>query len=164
MTLNHVQKHEELNSSKYCLTYLYDLKDGDFESIFTNLNRNEYLSMIIQILYALYLMHSNYFFHNDINSKNICYKKTDLTHIKIFNYKVPTYGYIFSLIDFTTVSSTKFNQDAKAKFKIMSNNLVFNDNSVLLFLILNKIIINQVEISSVLILSEILHDITLNKK
>jgi hypothetical protein len=66
-------------------------------------------SFIIQIVYALNLMHTNGFFHRDIHGKNICYKKTSIKTINIFNMKIPTFGYLFSIIDYKSVISNKFN-------------------------------------------------------
>ena len=131
------EKNDNKNKSKYTLTYFYDLKDGDLDSIFKTLNRNQFISMLIQILYALYLMHIHDFFHTDIHTKNICYKKTDLTHIKIFNYKIPTYGYIYSLVDFTGVTSINFNYNDDLQLVSMySQNNSFNDNLRLLVMVL----------------------------
>ena len=33
--------HSELSKSKYCIEYVYDLKDGDLRSIFNTLNNNQ---------------------------------------------------------------------------------------------------------------------------
>ena len=52
-------------------------------------------------------MHLYDFYHRDLRRKNICFIKTNLLYIKIFNKKNPTYGYIFSLIDYGCVISNK---------------------------------------------------------
>ena len=49
---NMINKNNELNVSNYCLDYIYDLKDGDIRLIFDKLSNNQFISMIIQILYA----------------------------------------------------------------------------------------------------------------
>ena len=132
------EKNDNNNKSKYTLTYLYDIKDGDLDSIFKILNRNQFISMLIQILYALYLMHINDFFHNDISLKNICYKKTELPYIKIFNFKIPTYGYIYSLIDFTSVTSINFKYDDSKLLSMYLTNNSLNDNISLIVFLLNN--------------------------
>ena len=74
---------------------------GDIETI----NIDLILSCIFQVSYALTYLQKHYqFTHNDLHINNVMYKKTD----KIFLYykynniyfKVPTYGYVFKIIDF----------------------------------------------------------------
>ena len=158
--------HLDLQSSKYCLTKLYDLKDGDLDSIFRSLQKKHFFSMIIQILYALYIMHVNYFYHNDISKKNICYKKTNLEYIKIFNYKVPTYGYIFSLIDFEMVSSSKFITDFWKLYVHNFKNSSFFDNIRLLYCIIDNIefVSGLNDKDKIFKIQNKLQDIVINKK
>jgi hypothetical protein len=56
------------------------------------------------IMMLLYYQHHFRFTHNDLHTFNIMYKKTDLDflvyHYKGETYKVPTYGYLFKMIDF----------------------------------------------------------------
>ena len=86
------------------------MKDGVLSDIMTNLNKKQVYSLIIQISYAFHLMHINNYIHGDPFSKNICYKKTKLKKIKILDLDIPTYGYIFSLIDYGTIVNYKFTQ------------------------------------------------------
>ena len=64
--------------------------------------------MIIQITYALYLMHSNDFYYTDLHWENIMYKKTNIKSIKILNFNVSTFGYIWSIIDYSDIQSRRF--------------------------------------------------------
>ena len=73
-------------------------------------------------------MYSNNFYHADIRRQNICFIKTNLTHIKIFKYKIPTFGYIFSLIDYGHVRNVNFNYDSETKIKYLHRNLIYEDN------------------------------------
>jgi hypothetical protein len=50
---------------------------------------------------------SNGYYHTDIHSKNVAYKKTNKEYIKIFDNNVPTYGYIWSFIDYGEILSKK---------------------------------------------------------
>lgn len=132
-------KNEELNKSKYCLSLYYDLKDGDINEIYSKLNKNQYISLIIQIIYALYIMHQNNFYHHDIAKKNICFVKTKQEYIKILKYNIPTFGYIYSLIDYDCVQSTKYNNDFNKKIELFIRNPSFEDNfRFLSFIILNN--------------------------
>ena len=76
--------------------------------------------MLIQLLYALHLIHSNGYYHLDVKSDNIGFVRTSLEYIYILNYKIPTYGYIWSLIDYGNVLSFKFSLKNSEK-KFMSN-------------------------------------------
>ena len=73
------------------------------------------ISLIIQIVYALNLFHSKNILHNDAHTQNICYIKTNIKNIKIFNLSVPTYGYIYiySLIDYDSSKIISINSNTK---------------------------------------------------
>ena len=62
-------------------------------------------SALFQTIFALiYLQKHYYFIHNDLHVENIMYKKTNIKYLyyKYNNlyFKIPTYGYIFKIIDF----------------------------------------------------------------
>jgi len=109
------------SDSDYCIELIYDLKDGTLEQIINKLDQNQIYSFIIQLTYAIYLMRSKGYFHTDIHTRNVAYIKCNLkTYIEIFGYKVPTYGYIWSLIDYGEVLSEKF-ELKKSEKKYFSN-------------------------------------------
>ena len=63
------------------------------------------LSALFQISFALHLLQKKFkFTHNDLHINNIMYTKTDkeFLYYKFNNiyFKVPTYGYLFKIIDF----------------------------------------------------------------
>ena len=104
-----LKKHNELIKSKYCLNIITDIKDGTLLEILYQLSRNQIYSMILQILYAVHLMHYNGFNHSAINVTNIFYKKTKIKKIKIFdNIIIYTFGYLYSLINYENVFSNKY--------------------------------------------------------
>ena len=75
---------------------LNDSKELDIE---------HYLSALFQIIMILLTLQKAFkFTHNDLHTNNIMYETTDIPYIYyVFNniqYKVPTYGKIFKLIDF----------------------------------------------------------------
>ena len=98
-----IEKYE-----KYCFDMIIDLKDGNLLEILYKMSQIEVYSMIIQVLYAAYLMTKNGFYHLDLNNKNIMYKYTKTKYIKIFNYNIPTFGYIWSIIDYGTVVNINY--------------------------------------------------------
>ena len=160
--------YENELSKKYCLDLVYDLKDGTFSEIYNNLNKNEFISMIIQILYATYIMHSNYFYHTDIRTTNICYCKTKLTHIKILKYNIPTFGYIWSLIDYGSIWSTNFlYKNMLEEYLNARRNFSYEDNIVMLihvFLYNGDYLKNPDLFDIVRIFYKIINKIEYNKK
>jgi hypothetical protein len=102
---------------------IIDLKDGNLLEILYKLNQNEVYSMIIQILYAAYLMTKNKFYHLDIYLENIMYKYTKTKYIKIFNYDIPTFGYIWSIIDYGTVLNVNYKLSSDEYNKLLFFNL-----------------------------------------
>jgi hypothetical protein len=65
-----------------------------------------WIAWIFQVISALtFLQHAIHFTHNDLHSNNILWSKTDKKYLfyKLKNgivWRVPTYGYIFRIIDF----------------------------------------------------------------
>lgn len=122
--------YNDLKNSEYGINFFYDYKDGIVDDIIDNLNELQIYSMIIQLTYALNLIHNLGFIHNDIHLKNIAYIKTDAEkYINIMNHKVPTYGYIFSLIDYGMVLSKRFKLSENEEANI---NIDYRDNIRLL--------------------------------
>ena len=79
------------------------------------LNTELILSCIFQVSFALMYMQKHYMFtHNDLHINNIMYRGTDKTYLYYkFNniyYKVPTFGYLFKIIDFGRSTFTFHNK------------------------------------------------------
>jgi len=133
-TLNNSEKLKDYylkEKSKYCLDMIIDLKDGIICDILYRLSRKQLYSMIIQCVYALNIMHKNGYYHNDLHNKNIMYKKTKIKTLKILNLNVPTYGYLWSIIDYNSVATSS--QISNNKIIIMCiNNYAYRD--LMLFL------------------------------
>ena len=106
-----------LDKSHTCIELLLDLKDGNITNL--RLNDNQKMSLLIQMIYAIYLMRKSKYQHRDIHPANICYKEVSSDSYITINldkkYKIPTYGYIFSLIDMGWVTNYKFCKTSKDK-------------------------------------------------
>ena len=89
-----------------CQLFFIEKLDGLLsELLINNFNDKIILSCLFQVSYSLaYLQKHFKFTHNDLHIDNIMYQRTDKTYLYYkFNniyYKVPTYGYIFKIIDF----------------------------------------------------------------
>jgi serine/threonine protein kinase len=77
--------------------------DTTLDKIIYTLNKFQLLSIIIQITYCVYLLHTNNYVHGDLRAPNIGVNKTTQTHINILSYKIPTYGWVVQLIDFGSI-------------------------------------------------------------
>ena len=108
----------KLNKSKHCLDQLVELKDGVLKDIIYKLNKKQKISMIIQCIYAMYLMHANGYYHCDLHTKNIAYKKTKDEYININNINIKTYGYQYSFIDYGLIINKRFLLNKKERKKL----------------------------------------------
>jgi len=117
----------------------------DFLESIESIDTNILLSCLFQIIFALtYLQKHLLFTHNDLHINNIMYESTTKEHIYYkFNniyFKIPTYGYIFKVIDFgrsifTFHGKTYFNDtfhehgEAGGQYTLPFHQLLFdNDN------------------------------------
>lgn len=103
-----IHKIEELKKSDYCFIRLYSLVDTTLDVIGNKLKQKQIYSMIIQLSYINYLLEKNKYIYGDMNLSNIGIVKTSKKSIKILNKFIPTFGYIFKLIDFGTVKKYYF--------------------------------------------------------
>jgi hypothetical protein len=88
-----------------CQLFFIEKLDGLLSELLDNFNGKIILSCLFQLSYALaYLQKHFQFTHNDLHIDNIMYQRTDKTYLYYkFNniyFKVPTFGYIFKIIDF----------------------------------------------------------------
>jgi len=116
--------NKQLNRSKICLNLLVDLKDGVLQDL--NLSKQENNSLLIQILYIIYLLRKSNWIHHDVHPGNIGYKIVDINtklKLRINNktYIIPSYGYIFSLIDYGYCANKKFLKSSTEKKNYIMN-------------------------------------------
>jgi hypothetical protein len=81
--------------------------DGTLDELFVNeqINNENGASALFQIVMSLILYQKAFqFTHNDLHTNNIMYMNTDQEYLyytyNSINYRVPTYGRIFKIIDF----------------------------------------------------------------
>jgi hypothetical protein len=116
---------------------------GDIE----DLKSDVILSCIFQVSFALNYMQKHYSFtHNDLHINNIMYTSTSKTYLYYkFNniyFKIPTYGYLFKIIDFGRAIFTFHNRlffndtfekhgEAEGQYSKPYNKLNFKDSNVI---------------------------------
>ena len=97
------EKQIEKRKSKYCFIRLYSLVDTTLGDRNLKLDQNQVYSLIIQMSYINYLLHKYKYYYGDLNLANIGVVKTNKKNIKIMNKNIPTFGYIYKVIDFGSV-------------------------------------------------------------
>lgn len=90
----------ELQKSHYCSRKIFTLVDNTLYNIKHTLNKQQWYSMIIQVAYIGYLMHSHHYVHGDLHTSNIGIVKTDKKYMRIFGHNIQTYGLICKAIDY----------------------------------------------------------------
>jgi len=95
----HITRRDLLLNSKYCLDIINDIKDGSLEDIINSLSQNQYYSM------DYHLMHTHKFYHTNTRISNFCFSKTNIKYLDILGFNIPTFGYIFSIIDYFDIKS-----------------------------------------------------------
>ena len=145
----------DLSNSNYCIRKIYSLVDNVLGEIINILNKEQIYSFIIQFSYIIYLLEKNNYIHGDIHQNNIGVIKTSKKYINIFNKKVPTFGYIYQLIDYGRILHKK---DIISKIdKQLYENLYGNEVDFILTILLsnfplidyiqkNKIEINELNV------------------
>ena len=131
---NYQKEYERLQKSKYCIEYLTSYEKNDLSSIINKLNKKQFYSLVLQILYAIKILQKRKYTHNDFNIYNITYNTTNKKYIKIkINnkyHKIPVIKYIFTIIDYGNIQHPSFINNKKKylkNYKIQDiNNLINN--------------------------------------
>jgi hypothetical protein len=143
--------------SNLCIRKVYSLIDGVLDDVIDLLSHKQLYSFILQYSYIILLLQKNGYSHGDIHGGNIGYIKTKKKFVKILNYNIPTYGYIFKFIDYGFVKNKKNklsneNREFHKKFFTIEGNLSFiysllyDDYNFYNYLIENKINYNDEEL------------------
>ena len=128
--------YKKLSTSPYCSLKLWSYVDTTLHNLLNSWKQFDaeiYQDLIIQILYIIYLLDREGYQHNDLHQKNIGLKKTTRPYIKIFNKKVPTYGYLVQAIDFELNLHKKYKLKAWERYKLVNDNDVFTILNLTLF-------------------------------
>jgi len=94
--------------SNVCIEFLYEKKDDMLFNVIDKLTVLELYSMLIQVMYAISLMYNDGYFHTDISNKNIMFVNTLEKYVTIQNFQIPTFGKIYSLIDYGEILHEKY--------------------------------------------------------
>lgn len=90
------------------LVKLYSYNGIVLADIINKLNINQIYSMIIQLIYAIYLIRKEGYQNGDYHIYNICAMETNKEYITILNKQVKTFGYIYTMIDYGNIRHPKY--------------------------------------------------------
>jgi serine/threonine protein kinase len=138
---------EALKNSRICIKKLYQFVDTTLEKIIDTLSIQQLYSFIIQITLIVHFMKQHNYAHGDLHSANIGVINTSDKYINIADMKIPTFGYIYKLIDYGAVKHIRYeNSDDKYTdwydSEIRSVIKLFYENSSYEYIKKNKIIFN----------------------
>lgn len=97
---------KKLAESPICVRKLYSLVDTTLDKLELKSLKEKY-SMIIQMLYIVYLIHKKGYVHADLHPGNVGVVKTKKKYINILGHSIPTFGRIFQAIDYGGVLNKK---------------------------------------------------------
>lgn len=119
---------DKLNKSKYCKVFVFNRTDGILKNIMgyikLEIDPKIMYSMVIQIIATIAFIDKQEYYYHDLHPGNIGYTKTKKQHLKLTIknkiYKIPTFGYLFTLLDFDDIRHDKYKLSEKARtnFKI----------------------------------------------
>lgn len=125
---NQQKYYTKLFASPYCSVKLLSIIDTTLKNVLESwktFHYDEYRDLIIQVIYVIYLMKKEGFFHRDFHPGNIGLVKTKNKYIDIFGHKIQTHGYLVQAIDYES------NLHKKYKLKNWEKNLLEYDNDML---------------------------------
>jgi serine/threonine protein kinase len=96
-----VAEYKKRIAENICIYKIYTRMDTTLYKIVNKLSHLQLYSMLIQVSYAMRLLHKNNYIHGDLHPGNVGVMKTGLkSKIKLGKDTIPTYGYQYKLIDF----------------------------------------------------------------
>ena len=109
-----INEYKSIMNQHICLYKIYTKMDVILNNVLNDLTHKQIYSMLLQVSYAMNLLHKNNYIHGDLHSGNVGAIKTlKRATINLGSVTIPTYGYHWKLIDF---GMTLHKDDIKTKF------------------------------------------------
>jgi len=121
-----------INEYKSCidehigLYKIYTKMDIILNNVLNTLTQSQLYSMLLQVSYAMNLLHKNNYIHGDLHSGNVGAIKTlKRATIKLGSVTIPTFGYHWKLIDFgmTLHKNNIKTKNDKERFNLEMDNI-----------------------------------------
>ena len=109
-----INEYKSIMNQHICLYKIYTKMDVILNNVLNDRTHKQIYSMLLQVSYAMNLLHKNNYIHGDLHSGNVGAIKTlKRATINLGSITIPTYGYHWKLIDF---GMTLHKDDIKTKF------------------------------------------------
>ena len=96
-----INEYKSIINQHICLYKVYTKMDVILNNVLNKLTHKQLYSMLLQVSYAMNLLHKNNYIHGDLHSGNVGAIKTlKRATITLGLTTIPTYGYNWKLIDF----------------------------------------------------------------
>ncbi len=115
-----VKDYKSILNEHLCFYKVYEKMDVVLSNVLYTLTQQQIYSLLLQVSYAMRLMHKNNFIHGDLHVGNVAAIKTlQRGTVRLGSVSVPTYGYHWKLIDFgmTLHKSSLTTKTDKEKFQ-----------------------------------------------
>jgi hypothetical protein len=136
LPMNQQKYYTKLFASPYCSVKLWSYVDMTLKDLLKSWDKFKpkvFYNLLIQIIYVIYLVNKEGYFHNDYHPGNIGVIKTKQKYITIFGKKIKTYGYIIQAIDYELNLHKKYKLKSWEKVKLKNDNDVYSVLYVLLW-------------------------------
>ena len=60
-------EYDKLQKSKYCIEFIYNYQKNTLDNIIKKLNIKQFYSLLLQLLYGIYILQKKKYTHNDFN-------------------------------------------------------------------------------------------------
>ena len=128
--------YKKLFASPHCSIKLWSYVDTTLDNLlhsWKTFHSDIYYDFLIQMIYIVYLMSREGFFHNDFHGKNIGLTKTNKKYITVLNKKINTHGYLVQAIDYELNLHKNYKLLGWQKVKLTNDNDIFTIINLLLF-------------------------------
>lgn len=121
--------YKKLFASPYCSIKLWSVIDMTFDDLLKSwktFHSDIYYDLMIQVMYIIYLINKEGYYHNDFHQGNIGIVKTDKKNITIMNQKIQTYGYLVQAIDYELNLNKKYKMKGWEEIKLREDNDIYS--------------------------------------
>jgi len=109
---------KNVSKSSYCMQTLWSVVTPGLPSA-------PYIDLVIQIVYIIYLMQKEGYYHNDLTMQNIGYVTTRKKSLTILGHVVPTHGFLLQAIDYGKALHAKYELTDKERHNLATKNDLF---------------------------------------
>jgi hypothetical protein len=145
--------YTKLFASPYCSISVWSLIDMTLDEYINSsqFKKEHFRDLLIQVMYVIFLIQKEGYFHTDLHFHNIGLVKTKKKTINVLGKDIPTHGYLVQAIDYELILHKKY------KLKVWEEIRLKNDNDV--FVIITCLFNDQLKQFHEIVLTDVDIDI-----